>query len=319
MKEALIENKACGELPLVTTSDTEPCTHPKGHSGPHTYQGTGAAIYLPSHLQRQLEGYSREATLEQKQAYYKYGVNAWEYKQPPVIDRLIHDRLTELGGRDEYGDPLYRFLWAGAAVERQHPEDNYPTVRGSRDACRMTPVLYTKEGLIIPSRLEPRYLFVRAMQLKAICYKGRKGQTIRVNRKEDVPKGKFSWTEFKYVSFGKLFWYLERKLSPAQLVEAGIYKEDDSNLPRQGDYISILRLQYEGDYIEPTEEWLDVVGQYIQEVETLSPNELMLKDIDARDKGREDRERAQDELEREEFSREAEKVIDDDVNRVYFH
>lgn len=116
-------------------------------------------------------------TLEQKQQYYLYGENGFTYKQPPRLDPSLVEEMNRFG-RDEHGDPLWRFMWAGVAVVRTHPEDDRPTVRGDRAGTKI-------QG----GRITPRQLHVRAKAPVALCFFGHKGKLRRVKREEDVPQG----------------------------------------------------------------------------------------------------------------------------------
>jgi hypothetical protein len=211
------------------------------------------------------------ATLEEKQAYFQYGESGWTYKQPPRLDPSLVKEMERFGA-DEYGDPLYRFLWGGVAVVRQE-EDGVPYVRGDRAATKIN-----------NGRLQPRYLFARAKQPTVLCYRNRKGKVVPVKRKSQVPKHYVAFWQVQYVDFGQLFWYLERKLTPTQLVEANYYLPNDPKIPARGDYVCIHRVEAPGGiYFEPTEEYLSAVREYLREENNESLNDLMLRDRQGRE------------------------------------
>lgn len=230
------------------------------------------------------------ATLEQKQAYYSYGPSGWTYKQPPTLAPYLHRELERIGGgRDMYGDPYYRFLWGGIALIRQSPVYQRPTIRGDWAATKVN-----KHS----RQLQPRYLFARARQPKNLCFQSRKGRVVRVGRLDQIPKGIFSWWEYEYVEYGKLYWYIERKLTPEQLVEAGIYDEGDPAIPARGDYIFMLQIETPDEqYYEPDHSWLESVAKHVFELQTIPLDELRRMDMDRREAANAAKERKEEEEE----------------------
>jgi len=209
------------------------------------------------------------ASLEEKQAYYTYAASGFVYKQPPALDSGLVEEMNRFG-QDDYGDPLWRFLWAGVAVIRTHPGDERPAVRGDRAGTKVS-----------AGRVTPRYLHVRAKSPVWLCYETDAGETARVKREDQVPQGKLTWWEYEYVEFGKLRFYLERKLTPEQLVAVGVYAEDDPDIPAKGDYFCISRGPIEtadGLYYEPTFEYVDSIRKHLYEELSETPSHLLLLD-----------------------------------------
>lgn len=213
-------------------------------------------------------------TLEEKQLYFNYGPSGWTYKQPPALDPSLREELTRLGS-DRFGDPLYRFNWGGVAVVRDE-EDGVPTVRGDRAATKLN-----------MGRLMPRYLFARAKQPVRLYYLNKREKKVFVKRQEDVPKDRVAVWDVGYVDYGQLRWFLERKLTPEQLVEAGFYLRDDPDVPPQGDYVCLLKVETpDGLYFEPTHEFLDAIREHLWEANNVSLSDLVKKDRAARQRAR---------------------------------
>lgn len=235
------------------------------------------------------------AILEKKQAYYTYA-GGYQYKQPPTLDSSVLKAMREFGV-DEHGDPLWRFLWAGVAVVRTHPDDQHPTIRGDRAA--------TKVEL---GRVTPRYLHVRAKSPVWLCYQTDEGHTARVKREDQVPVGKLSWWEYEYVEFGKLRWFLERKLTPEQLIEAGVYAGRE--VPPQGDYFCLSDGPIEtaeGLYYEPTMEDVERLREHLYDERHESHADLM--------RGRAERRAAAEEQQEADSLDEMAGIVDDEMRK----
>lgn len=245
--------------------------------------------------------------LEQQQEYYQYGPGGWFFHEPPQLDETLCRELEQTGGRDRFGDPLYRLNWGGVAVIRTDPQDERPVVRGGREGTKIN-----------GGRIEPRYLFVQMQQAKSLCYKNDDSQTIRVAHASQVPPRALTWWEYEYVEYGQLRWFLERKLMPEQLVEAGIYQPDDPLLPARGDYICLLKIETpDGLYYEPDRAYLEAVKLSFYQAQ----NESLAKlhEMDAAGRARLAEEQAGQKRKREhaEFKQMTDDVIRADVNRVH--
>jgi hypothetical protein len=211
--------------------------------------------------------------LERKQAYYEYG-DGYTYKEPPRLDPSLEREMLKFG-TDEHGDPLWRFLWAGVAVTKKSPDDPGGTVRGDRGgACHRNGVLTC------------RYLHVKAKAFVAHCFRNRKGKgkVVRVKRKEWVPAGALSWEEWEYTHFGKLRWYLERKLSAAQLVQSGLWRGTETDIPLAGDYVCLIDPPlgkpietHDRLYYKPDRAYLEAISKHLHEERTESLSDLLLR------------------------------------------
>jgi hypothetical protein len=220
------------------------------------------------------------ASLEEKQKYYQYGASGWSYKQPPTLDRSLHEELTRIGGCDRFNDPIYRFNWGGVAVVRTSEDDDSPIVRGDIAGTKVS-----------RGRLQTRYFFGRVLEPLALCYHNRKGKVVRVKRLSQVPKNRVTFREDEIVDYGQLYWYLERKLTPEQLVEALIYTRDDPSIPSRGDYVCLLKIATpEGLYFEPDGAYLEAIREHFFEFRNESLSDLKLKDREARNAARTERE-----------------------------
>jgi len=247
------------------------------------------------------------ATLEEKQSYYEYGRER-VFKLPPRLDPVIEKELLRFG-RDENGDPLWRFCWGGACIIRSSPSAPWGTIRGNLDATRVD------KGRLVLRYLDPP----KMMSPIALCFK--QGKKIkRVKRESDVPKGAMSWWEYEYTDFGHLRWFLERKLTAAQLVEAKVFLPDDPYLPRQGEYISIMDRPIEtpdGKYFEPTMAYLEVIAEHLVEEQTESMRDLLTKYREKREKREQDVEHEKDKREFLDVVDMVSQVMREPVNPTY--
>jgi hypothetical protein len=224
------------------------------------------------------------ATLEELQRYYTYGEGGWQHKATPYLDKAVVKELLRIGGVDAYGDPLWRFCWGGVVTVRHDPKSPTPeAILGPREGVRTT-----------YGRVTPRHLHGRIARPRRWLYLDRKGRAREVKRPDAAPKGKRVWREDEFLEFGKLRWYVERKLTPEQLVEVGARAEDDPDIPANGDYFALLTVETdEGLYFEPTRAYLDAIRKHIHEEENESLVDLLLQ-ARARDELREHNEKAQE-------------------------
>lgn len=180
--------------------------------------------------------------------------------------------MDKVGGFDAFGDPVYRFNWGGVAVIRKNETDDRPTVKGGMSGT-----------LVKRGRVSARYFFGRDRYPRWLVYKNDKGETVRVGREDEVPKGIIPTWEYDYIDFGRLHWFIERKLSPEQLVEVGLFSS--ANVPPRGEYVNLLEIQTpEGFYFEPCSAFLEFVMKHKDETENEKPSDLLLKDKQARQK-----------------------------------
>lgn len=210
--------------------------------------------------------------LRQKQDYYEYGPGgSWSYKQAPRLDASLSRELARFSGTDLFGDPIYRFLWAGVRViaGANNEQDLHPTIIGDAAATKVS-----------NGRVQPKYLHGWQKEDRWICYRDKSGSEGRVKRPEDLPVDtELSWEEFRPTAYGKLRWIVERKLSAEQLVEALIYPEDDPRIPAKGGYIWALTVETpDGRYYEPDRYWLQAIQEHVRELETESMKDLLEKD-----------------------------------------
>lgn len=204
--------------------------------------------------------------LEQKQKYYDYN-GEFYYRQPPRLDNCVIRELRDI-------DPDYRLIFGGVAVIRKNENDERPYIRGDERA--------TKINL---GRIQPRYIEIKIQQAKALCYRHKKGHIVRVAREDQVPNGKHCWWESQFVDYGRPRWFLERKLSPEQLVAAGIYHEKDVTLPREGDWVWRLTVETpDGRYWEPDRDWLQMIRKHVWEMNNERLSDLLIRDLEAHEK-----------------------------------
>lgn len=202
--------------------------------------------------------------LEKKQAYYEYGPSGWRYHQPPALPPDVA-ALMETFGRDEHGDPLWRFLWGGCALVRTDPENPDATILGDPAATKR-----------VEGRLVCRHLAGKKARPVAWLYRGAKGGTIRVGRSDLVPEGVPTWVEVEYADYGRLRWFLERKLTAAQAVAAGV--TDERDVRPEGDYVALLTVETDdGDYFEPDVRFVRMVEEYLREEINERPVDLLRK------------------------------------------
>jgi hypothetical protein len=222
--------------------------------------------------------------LEEKQAYYRYQPGNWFYHTPPELDPRLHAEMDKIGGSDAFGDPVYRFNWGGVAIIRKDEHDDKPTVKGGMSGT-----------LVKRGRLSARYFFGRDRYPRWLVYQNDKGQTVRVGREDEVPKGIIPTWEYDYIDFGRLHWFIERKLTPEQLIEVGLFSSVD--VPPRGEYVNLLEIQTaEGFYFEPSSAFLKFVMKHKDETENEKPADLQRNDIEARRIIRQMREDDQDAL-----------------------
>jgi hypothetical protein len=207
---------------------------------------------------------------EQKQAYYRYEPGNWFYHAPPELDPKLHKEMEKVGGRDRFGDPLYRFNWGGVAVIRKNEQDDKPTVKGGMSGT-----------LVKRGRLSARYFAGRDRHPRCLVYQNAKREIVRVGREDQVPKGIIAVWEYEYIDYGRLHWFIERKLTPEHMIEAGLFTL--ANVPPRGDYVCILEIQTpEGLYYEPSESWLELVMKHRYETENEKPSDLLRSDAESR-------------------------------------
>src|ERR1051325_5674623 len=168
--------------------------------------------------------------LEEKQTYYRYQPGNWFYHTTPELDPRLHAESAQIGGFDWFGDPVYRFNWGGVAIIRKDENDDKPTVKGGMSGT-----------LVKRGRLCARYFAGRDRHPRWLVYTNDKGETVRVGREDQVPKGIIPVWEFDYVDYGRLHWFVERKLTPEQMIEAGLYTS--ANVPPGGGYVCLLEIQ----------------------------------------------------------------------------
>lgn len=219
---------------------------------------------------------------EEKQQYYRYQPGNWFFHTPPQLDPKLHAEMDKIGGLDQYGDPVYRFNWGGVAVIRKSEDDPKPVVKGG-----------TSGTLVKRGRLTARYFHGRDRKPRWLCYENEKGEKVRVGREDEVPQGVIATWEYEYIEFGRLHWFIERKLSAEQLVEFGLYTS--ASVPRRGDYINLLEIQTpDGGYFEPNTAFVELVMKHRLELENEDAAGLLISDAAAREKIRLFREGEQD-------------------------
>jgi hypothetical protein len=206
--------------------------------------------------------------LETKQEYYEYR-GGWTFKDPPRLDPAIQRRLKEI-------DPALRLIWGGVAVVRDEPDGEPVAIRGPREA---TKVLF--------GRLTARYLDTRVRTFCGFRFKlAKSGREKIVPREDQIPRSKrrLARAVFEYVDYGRLRWILERHLTAEQLVAAGIYAADATNIPPAGDYIWRLDVQTpDGLYFEPDQDWLEMVAANNYETFHTPLKELYRQDHEQRE------------------------------------
>jgi len=208
--------------------------------------------------------------LEEKQAYYQYRPGNWFYHQPPTLDPSLHEAMLKIGDKDRFGDPLYRFNWGGVAVIRKDEDDPKPTVKGEMSGT-----------LVKRGRLTARYFAGRDRHPRWMTYQNDQGQTVRVGREDQVPHGVLAVWEYEYIDYGRLHWFIERKLTPEQMIEVGLFTE--ATVPPRGDYVNLLEIQTpDGLYFEPNEDFIELVVKHRSEAENESPGDLLRGDAEAR-------------------------------------
>ncbi|HKS27822.1 MAG TPA: hypothetical protein VJS44_08385 [Pyrinomonadaceae bacterium] len=223
------------------------------------------------------------ASLEEKQKYYEYGRSGWTFKQPPIIDPVLQKELTRIGGTDRFGDPRWRFNWGGACIVQRFIGDRHPHIIGPLSALKLDGGKFSPDRPVIPT-LRSHAIHGKQMEPAYMCFIADDGKITKVGDQRYVPKGKISWWEFNHVWYGKLRWFIEVKLEPEELVQAGIYRADDPNVPSRGDYLWKLTIQTpSGHYFEPDEKYLEMVVKHTLENETESLSDLYRKDKEKRD------------------------------------
>lgn len=207
---------------------------------------------------------------KEKQQYYRYESGNWFYHTPPQIDSKLHGEMDKLGGYDDFGDPLYRFNWGGVAVIRKDENDDKPTVKGGMAGT-----------LVKRGRLSARYFAGRDRHPRYLRYTNDKGEIVRVGREDMVPRGIIPVWEYDYVDYGRLHWFIERKLTPAQMIEVGLFTA--ANVPPRGDYVCLLEMQTpEGFYFEPSEAFVELVKEHRFETDNEQVSDLLRSDAEAR-------------------------------------
>lgn len=255
-------------------------------------------------------------TLEQKQAYYDYGQSGWDYKQPPTLDAHIHEALTRVAGRDNFGDPIFRFLWAGCAIIRKDPDTDEGELRGERAATKV--IHFRDEKHRNRSRLMPRHPAGGKVHPRWVCYKNKKGETVRVARPEQVPEGAVAWMENEYIHYGRLKWVLERKLSPEQLIQSGVYREGDPHIPARGDYIWKLDIETPDYlYFEPTQDWINAVLLHEWENTNVPLTDLLATSREARETREAAQELRQDEADDAALDEIVRRAMNAPLNRTF--
>ncbi len=248
----------------------------------------------------------------QTQDYYEYSESGWTIKRAPRLDSEIVEAMNRFGRSDD-GRPLWRFNWGGAAIIRDEPFADEGRV--TSDCVEATQIVHNSKTMRPMRAL--RYLKGRRMAAVNLCYKNRAGRVKRVKGERAVPKWvKVTWWEYEYVDFGVPRWYLERLLTAEQLVAAGLYDHHDIYLPRQGDYIPIMKRETttgtvesvpvednDGRYFQPDMRYVELVREHVYEEEN-----VRLPDLLAEMRAKRERLRARAEEERE--LREFNEVLD---------
>lgn len=188
--------------------------------------------------------------------YYTYDLSKQStmvHHEPPYLEPYFNRELLKLGGKDIFGDPILRIVWAGTLPETKYHED----VNG-----------ITKEykGM--------KYAFIKRNVVTGYSYLNDKGQKVTVTDLNLVPPGKVSTRESYMDELGQMKWAVEMKYSAEDLVTLGYYPPLDSKRAdqwcvrngqryrvkpnRQGDYLLAFFIETpEGGYRDVRESDLE--------------------------------------------------------------
>lgn len=232
--------------------------------------------------------------LKQLQNYYTYAAHAWEYKQPPRLDNELRREIERLG---------FRLTWGGTALVRPQPNEIDALVRGSLEATKYLP----------NGRLALRWEKGKRKNPVAWVFNDPEtGKERRVQRTEDIPKGVLCWDEWEYVDFGELRWFLEKRLTPEQAIQAGIHTErsivaeaehypfDHPNNPARHVFFPLPNGMLQtaaGQYYEPDRQIVEMCRASVWEMNNEDTAALARRDMEIIAQQRQDAEAKQAEAE----------------------
>ncbi len=221
-------------------------------------------------------------TLKEKQEYYQYSERPLRFKDAPELNRDLVKAM-----KSEHLDRAYRFVWGGAVVVREEPNSvAYTLARGTPDALqtlRVTMPAYEKVGTLAGTKqlvapevrdiVMPKYIHERARQARGLFYIDGTGHKVCTTQPDLIPKEYISRVDYRYVDFGRLYWYLEMRTSAEVLIDAQVYDRHEKVPATAWETVMVLKAK-NGLYYEPGLEMVEVLQQ--REYENRNEN---LKDV----------------------------------------
>lgn len=149
-------------------------------------------------------------TEEKRREYYTYDMSKESTLIPHVAPSFIdlsplNRELVELAGRDRYGDPRIRIVWADSLSKRKY----YEGTDGN---------FHPYTGKVYP--------FLRTKRLSGYVYISDEGHETLVTRKELVPPEKLYRREFTYSDLGVMKFVVEMKYTLEERIALGYYPKD---------------------------------------------------------------------------------------------
>lgn len=205
-----------------------------------------------------------------KEDYYIYDTRPYRMKDAPTLNPEL-----ALALRNERLDKKFRFVWGGVVLVREEENSDFYTIaRGDKTAIREC------NGVMMP-----KYIYARALQARGYCYYDDLNRKVAVTREEFIPAGRISRVDYRYVDFGILRWFLERRSTGQELVDARLY--DPKERVPEHEWVCVMKLETKaGYYYEPGLEMIEVLQKREWEDKHADLEELavqqMVRDEEAR-------------------------------------
>jgi hypothetical protein len=151
----------------------------------------------------------------ERQKYYVYDMarpSTMVHHNPPKLDEHFNRELLKLGGKDIFGDPILRIVWAASIPEVKYHE---------------TPNGKTEEYH------GKRYAYMKRSVVTGYTYINDKGHKVTVKHPSLVPKNKIYSNSSYLDELGIMKWVVEMKYSASDLEALGYYPKLGSTKAEQ--------------------------------------------------------------------------------------
>jgi hypothetical protein len=141
----------------------------------------------------------------ERQQYYRYDLRnpaTMVHHEVPFLDPHFNRELLKLAGKDIFGDPILRIVWAGTLRETKYHED----ANGKTQEY---------QGM--------KYAFIKRNVITGYTYINDKGHRVTVKTPDLVPKGKVYQNQSHMDELGTMKWVVEMKYSAQDLETLGYY------------------------------------------------------------------------------------------------